>query len=102
MKDPKNAEFLGEMASDMHLIVLALTGRRLAITATGYLGMVPEEALKGDVIAVLYGCNFPVVLRRCGERHLVIGECYVDGVMDGELMEAQSRGEYEEREITLC
>ncbi|KAE9378715.1 HET-domain-containing protein [Stipitochalara longipes BDJ] len=101
-KDTEHAELAGQMASDMHLIVLALTGRRLATTAAGYLGMVPEEAMKDDVIAVLYGCNFPVVLRPCGDRYLFIGEGYVDGVMDGELMEAQARGEYQERDITLC
>jgi hypothetical protein len=90
------------MASDMHLVVLALPGRKLMTTIKGYLGLAPEEVLKGDVIAVLYGCNFPVVLRPYGERFYVVGECYVDGVMDGELIEARDREEYQEREITLC
>ena len=90
------------MASDMHLVVLALTGRRLVTTSTGYLGLAPAELLEGDIIAVLYGCNFPVVLRPCEDKFYFIGECYVDGVMDGELMEAKERGEYQERDITLC
>jgi hypothetical protein len=83
-------------------VVLALTERRLVTTSKGYLGLAPAEVLEGDVIAVLYGCNFPVVLRPCEDKFYFIGECYVDGVMDGELMEAKERGEYQERDITLC
>jgi hypothetical protein len=99
--DSEHVELLGQIASDMHLTVLALTGRRLITTSGGYLGMAPEEALKDDVIAILYGCNFPVVLRSDGDRYYVIGECYVNGVMDGELMQSKDCGEYWEREITL-
>jgi hypothetical protein len=90
------------MESDMHLAVLALTGHRLVIISGGFLGLALKEVLKNDVIAILYGCDFPVVLRPCGDNYYVIGECYVDGVMDGELVEAKERGEYQEREITLC
>lgn len=50
---------------------------------------------------VVYGCNFPVLVRPCGERYYAIGECYIDGAMDGELMEAIEEGEYQEREIIL-
>jgi hypothetical protein len=101
-KDSEHIELLNQMASDMHLVVLALTERRLVTTSKGHLGLAPAEVLEGDVIAVLYGCNFPVVLRLCEDKFCVIGECYVDGVMDGELMDAKERGEYRERDITLC
>jgi hypothetical protein len=101
-KDPEYAELLNQMAFDMHLVVLTLNRRRLVTTSGGYLGLAPEEVRKGDVIAVLYGCNFPVVLRPCGNGYLVIGECYIDDVMDGELIEAKDRGEFEERDIILC
>jgi hypothetical protein len=89
------------MARDMHLVVLALAGRKLVTNSRGYLWMAPEEALKGDVIAVLCGFNFPVVLCTCGDRRYVFGECYVDGVIDGEFMEAKDRGEYQVRDHTL-
>ena len=82
------------MASDMLLVFIALTGRRLVTNSTGYLGLTPAELSEGDIIAVLYGCNSPVVLRPCEDKFYVIGECYVDGVMDGELMEAKKRGGY--------
>jgi hypothetical protein len=93
--DPAN-----QIASDMHVAVLALIGRRLITTTGGYIGLAPEEVLKNDVIAILYGYNFPVVLRPCGEYYYVIGECYID--MDGEVIEAKERGEHQEIEINLC
>jgi hypothetical protein len=33
---------------------------------------------------------------------VLLGECYVDGVMDGELTEAKELREPQEMEITLC
>lgn len=41
------------------LATLALRGRRLATTAKGRLALVPESAVRGDVVAVLYSVNFP-------------------------------------------
>ena len=38
--------------------------RRLVRTKAKRLGLVPEHAEKGDLIAILYGCSVPVVLRR--------------------------------------
>jgi hypothetical protein len=98
----QKADFTNQVASDMHLVVLALVGRRLITTTGGYLGLAPEEVRESDFVGILYGCNFPVVLRPNGGCYFVIGECYVDGVMDGELTEAKDRGEYQEMEITLC
>jgi hypothetical protein len=97
-------ELTWECVSAMLIAVLALIGRRMITTTGGYLGLAPEEVQENDVVAILYGCNFPVVLRPHGDSYLLIGECYVDGIMDGEIMEAKERGElrYEEVEITLC
>ena len=98
----QDADFTDQVASDMHLVVLALVGRKLITTSTGYLGLAPEEVRENDVIGILYGCNFPVVLRPNGGCYFVIGECYVEGVMDSELIEAKDRGEYQEVEVSLC
>jgi len=49
------------------------------------------EAQVGDIICVLYGCSVPVVLREKEENGkkiwLLIGECYVHEIMDGEAVE---------------
>jgi hypothetical protein len=62
--------------------------RRLVISESGLLGMAPRRARKGDLICILYGCSVPVVLRPHVEKggYSFIGECYVDGFMNGEAL----------------
>jgi hypothetical protein len=89
-------------ARNMSLSALSLISRRLVTTSTGYLGLAPEEAHNGDKVGVLYGCNFPVVLRPAGDSFQYIGECYIDGLMDGEAIDAQERGGYEAVDVRIC
>lgn len=86
---------------NMILTVIALQQRRLATTKTGHLALVPDNTNADDVIALLAGCNFPVVLRPATSHpatadsaahdlpcasYRFAGECYVDGLMNGEGM----------------
>ncbi len=80
---------------NMSLSALALVGRRLVTTDQGYLGLAAEAVQEGDVVAILCGCSFPTVLRRAGDSFVYIGECYVDGLMNGEAIAAAERGEHE-------
>jgi hypothetical protein len=61
--------------------------RKLLVTTCGYIGVAPCSARLGDVIAILFGCSIPLVLRRSGpsEAWTVVGEVYVDGFMNGEV-----------------
>lgn len=64
-------------------------GRRLARGANGYLSLVPAAAVEGDVIMLAKGGRVPLVLRPDkqdgGDGHWkVVGEAYVQGIMDGE------------------
>ena len=62
-------------------------GRNLCITEGGYLGSVPCGTLIEDKICLLFGSRVPFVLRSCKDGYFeLIGECYVHGIMDGELM----------------
>lgn len=64
-------------------------GKRIAICEGGYVGLVPKQAEVGDTMAVLLGCTMPLVLRRNRNSiYSVIGESYVHGVMDGEVVDA--------------
>ncbi|KAH8646504.1 heterokaryon incompatibility protein-domain-containing protein [Tricladium varicosporioides] len=59
--------------------------RRLCKTKNGRLGFAPKAAQEGDLICVLYGGEVPYVLRPWKHGYfLVIGECYLDGIMHGE------------------
>jgi hypothetical protein len=55
-------------------------------TKDGHLGLGPSCTLPGDIVAILYGCQWPVVMRPLptpGEYTFL--ECaYVYGIMDGE------------------
>ncbi|KAG8156794.1 hypothetical protein KVR01_013399 [Diaporthe batatas] len=64
-------------------------GRRLARGANGYLCLVPSSAAEGDVIVLAKGGRVPLVVRPDeqdgGDRYWkVVGEAYVQGIMDGE------------------
>jgi hypothetical protein len=62
--------------------------RRLATTESGYLAMVVDEALSGDVICVLLGSDVPIVLRETSNHsYEIVGACYIHGLMNGEVME---------------
>ncbi|KAL5330936.1 hypothetical protein ACEPPN_000462 [Leptodophora sp. 'Broadleaf-Isolate-01'] len=62
--------------------------RRLAVTEKGSLGMAASRARKGDLVCVLLGCSIPVLLRRMKEDTFeLVGECYLDGFMDGEAVD---------------
>lgn len=73
-------------ASNLRRAAVALQNRCLFTTHTGFLGLAPEESRAGDILAVLLGCNHPVILRPQGDRFLYIGECFVHGIMDGEVI----------------
>lgn len=66
--------------------------RRLMVTKEGHIGVAPRRAQKGDIVCVLYGCSVPIVLRSCDTDYestnlrKFVGECYVDGMMDGEAL----------------
>jgi hypothetical protein len=68
--------------------------RRSIISTTGIVGLVPIECAKDDLICVLPGCRFPVILRPQGNHHILIGEAYVDGFMFGEAIRGAESGIY--------
>ncbi|KAF2645476.1 HET-domain-containing protein [Massarina eburnea CBS 473.64] len=72
-----------------------LLHRRVFITSKRLLGLGPAAMMSGDVVAVLFGGRVPFILRRVeGEDQgwRLVGECYVDGIMDGEVVEERRKG----------
>ena len=69
-------------------------GRRLIKTEEhGFVGLAPGETQEEDVVAILYGCSVPVILRPISDpeskevEFKLIGECYIDGMMDGQALD---------------
>ena len=55
-------------------------------TSLGLLGVGPTLIRRGDIVAILWGCQWPVILRplRGQNNYLFLGVSYVGGVMDGQ------------------
>jgi hypothetical protein len=65
-------------------------GRAFFVTESGFMGLGPHGIRAGDVVCVILGGDVPVVLRPKGDKFTLLGECYTDGVMKGELMEGNN------------
>lgn len=84
---------------------VATCHRSLCSTSRGRLVLGPEYCKKGDLVCVLFGADVPFVLRRTvdaeNETYLLVGEAYVDGCMDGQIMDELGTGMHQEREFEL-
>ncbi|RDW64068.1 hypothetical protein BP5796_10570 [Coleophoma crateriformis] len=66
---------------------LTMNRRRLFISSSGFVGLGPWNMEESDLVIVLYGCRFPVVLRPVENNYILIGEAYVHGFMTGEALD---------------
>jgi hypothetical protein len=65
--------------------------RRLILTGKGYLGLTAERVENGDLVTVMMGGQLPIILRKTEAHFVLIGEAYIDGIMDGEAMTQHER-----------
>lgn len=78
----------------------AMRGRNFGTTSKGYMGLFPRGTQYGDRICVFLGAPLPFILRsqRSSGQYRLIGECYVHGIMDGEVLKMVDVGP---RDITI-
>lgn len=88
-----------------------ISTRKLVVTGKGYLGLARMEVKKGDLVAILFDCGTPVVLRRRKtadggnekqEEYDIIGQAYIHGLMDGEGMGMLEMGECALEDLVIC
>ena len=60
--------------------------RRVFRTQLGVMGFGRSGVEEGDVVAVIPGCSWPCILREQDEHYLLVGNCYMKGVMRGVVM----------------
>ena len=69
--------------------------KRFCVTRQGFIGLVPEHAMSGDMICIFKRARVPFLLRQNAEvgirgtstqTYFLVGECYIHGMMDGEMM----------------
>jgi len=70
----------------------------LAFTESRLMGLLPLLTKEGDIVAIVHGCHAPFVMRPTRRQgyYKLVGECYVHGVMNGELAASESI------DIALC
>ena len=70
-----------------------LANRKFAITKSGRFGIVPTFSQPGDTCCICPGMKVPLILRpREDKRFHLVGESYIHGVMNGEVMEQLDLG----------
>lgn len=76
--------------------------KKMVALGDGMLGMAPRDAEVDNLVFILAGCNYPVVVRKTPvkESYKLVGECYVDGFMHGEAILQQSMSRWEM--VRLC
>jgi hypothetical protein len=74
-------------------------GRLLFLTELGYVGLAPAASIIGDEIVSLFGGKVLYMTRRVGERFRFIGECYVLGLMHGEILDGLDEARVEHFEF---
>lgn len=83
----------GTAWSCQHHLVSIFRRHWFFITDSGYFGLAPlntQSSGETDVLAFIDGANVPFVLRDLGEDssdHILIGPCYIHGLLDGEMVE---------------
>ena len=76
----------------------ASVSRRFCVTDGGYMGLVPPNAKVGDLVCIIFGMQTPYLLRPIvttnhkemsppfNPLYQLVGECYIHGMMRGEMM----------------
>lgn len=73
-------------------IVYACRTRSAFNTQKGYIGLGPVGSNIGDLVCTLQGFYRPVILRKVDSHYVLVGQCYVPGIMNGEILEAVEAG----------
>lgn len=75
--------------------------RRMFRTKTGHFGLGSSNITPGDQVVVLFGGKTPFVLRQKEGYYRLISDCYVHGIMSGELVTEWKKGELQSRIFSI-
>ncbi|KAG8411593.1 hypothetical protein J3458_015654 [Metarhizium acridum] len=69
-------------------ISLVANKHSLCFTEDRLIGLMPLSTQESDVVVIIHGCDVPFVIRPTEREahYCLVGECYVHGVMNGEMM----------------
>jgi hypothetical protein len=95
----KQDEILGTIL--LKGIAEMMFARRLFISDSKLIGVGTESIAVGDVIAVLLGCQLPVVLRAEGDHQIYLGEAFVNGYMYSKAVDELTLGKLKLQEFKI-
>jgi hypothetical protein len=84
-------------AAHVRQVISKCKYRRFFITEKGYLGLGPGYMELGDQVTILFGGETPFILRKFEDHFKLIGESYIHGIMEGEVIQLWEAGELEEQ-----
>lgn len=67
--------------------------RAFFVTANGRIGIGPAGSRSGDKVAVLFVGGVPYILRPRRSSYTLVGEAYVNGLMEGQAVDNWRAGE---------
>ncbi len=84
----------------LYLVMLhTMQGRRPFLSQNGLVGLGPNGMQSDDLVIIFFGCHTPFVIRPDGKgTYRLIGEAYVHGIMDGEIVKPQQ----EDTVFSMC
>jgi hypothetical protein len=68
-------------------LLKGLNGRVAFRTEHGWIGTGSHDTKPGDYVVAVVGADVPFTIRHTDDGVTLVGECYVDGIMFGELLE---------------
>ncbi len=84
-----------ELVNFIRLMLGHLFQHKFGILSNGYMGLFPVDAKEEDMVVVFDGAETPFVLREVGgdsENYILVGDCYVLGLMEGEVLTEEWEG----------
>jgi len=81
-------------------IELVCCRRRLMLTESNLLGLVPHTAKVNDLVCVLFGCRVPLILRpHLPATYKIVGDFYVEGLMKGQAVTSMENGKLQKMDF---
>jgi hypothetical protein len=76
-------------------------GHAVLATEKGFIGEATNRCQVGDIVCVLLGCNYPVILRPIGGHYELVATVYLHDIMHGEVIQAMEEGKVQSQVFEL-
>jgi hypothetical protein len=91
-----SSEVIGNGHHYLNVIQQYLFDRRFFTTTGGQYGLGPKLMQKNDICCILFGALVPFIIRptETKDHYQLIGECYIEGVMQGEVVNSMKKNSW--------